>query len=121
MKTTKYGNENVDPETATGALKYLGYFALLIVITTVVVCAVEPDSLWVDRDRPQIEKLFDLFGGSLAMFGNTGLAFGEFGAAGNYGNLSGATKLIFSWAMIVGRLEIWCVLALFTKKFWTNR
>ena len=121
VKTTKYGNENVDPETATGALKYLGYFALLIVITTVVVCAVEPDSLWVDRDRPQIEKLFDLFGGSLAMFGNTGLAFGEFGAAGNYGNLSGATKLIFSWAMIVGRLEIWCVLALFTKKFWTNR
>ena len=121
VKTTKYGYENVDTETATSALKYLGYFALLIVITTVVVCAVEPDSLWSERDRPQIEKLFDLFGGSLAMFGNTGLAFGEFGAAGNYGNLSGLTKLIFSWAMIVGRLEIWCVLALFTKKFWTNR
>ena len=121
VKTTKYGFENVDTETATGALKYLGYFALLIVATTVVVCAVEPDSLWIERDRPQIEKLFDLFGGSLAMFGNTGLAFGEFGAAGNYGNLSGLTKLIFSWAMIVGRLEIWCVLALFTKRFWTNR
>lgn len=121
VKSTRFGNDNVDTETAASALRYLGYFAMLIVATTVVVSAIEPDALWVDRGRPQIEKLFDLFGGALAMFGNTGLAFGEFGAVGNYGGLSGATKLIFSWAMLVGRLEIWCVLALFTKNFWTNR
>ena len=77
--------------------------------------------MWLSHDRPQIEKLFDIFGGSLAMFVNTGLAFGEFGPTGNYGNLTDASKLIFSWAMVVGRLEIWCVLALFTKKFWNNR
>ena len=112
---------SVDSETAVGALKYAGFFAALIVATTVVVTAIEPDAMWLSHDRPQIEKLFDVFGGSLAMFGNTGLAFGEFGPTGNYGNLTDASKLIFSWAMVVGRLEIWCVLALFTKKFWNNR
>lgn len=121
VKTTKYGNVSIDAETAVGALKYAGYLAMLIIITTVVVGALEPDDMWLSHDRPQIEKLFDIFGGSLAMFVNTGLAFGEFGPTGNYGNLTDASKLIFSWAMVVGRLEIWCVLALFTKKFWNNR
>ena len=33
-----------------------------------------------DHGVSVFESFFDLFGGSLAMFGNTGLAFGEFGA-----------------------------------------
>lgn len=121
VKTARYGVARVDAATATEALKYACCFVALVVVVGFVATVIEPDALWSDRPRPQIEKLFDLMGGSLAMFGNTGLAFGEFGSAGNYASLTEPSKLLFSWAMIVGRLEIWCVLALFSKKFWNNR
>lgn len=121
VRVTKLGGNDVDSETAYGALKYLAYFAMLVVITTLVVSAIETDAMWITHDRPRIEKLFDIFGGTLAMFGNVGLAFGDFGSTGNYSGLTEVSKFIFSWAMIVGRLEIWCVLAVFSRKFWRNR
>lgn len=40
------------------------------------------------------------------------------GPAGNYGGLSDYVKVMLSFAMILGRLEVLTVLVLFTKSFW---
>ena len=40
------------------------------------------------------------------------------GPAGSYGGLSDYVKVILSFTMILGRLEVLTVLVLFTKSFW---
>ena len=46
--------------------------------------------------------------------GNTQLI----GPAGSYADLSDYVKIILSFAMILGRLEVLTILVLFTKSFW---
>lgn len=53
-----------------------------------------------------------------AMLSNTGIAFGQVGAAGNYFMYSDALKLYLSLLMIVGRLELFTIVILFTRSFW---
>lgn len=53
-----------------------------------------------------------------AMLSNTGIAFGEVGPSGNYGLYSDGLKLYLSLLMIVGRLELFTIVVLFTPSFW---
>jgi trk system potassium uptake protein TrkH len=50
--------------------------------------------------------------------GNVGPGLGEVGPAGNFSNLSDFTKVILSILMLLGRLELFTVLVLFTPAFW---
>jgi trk system potassium uptake protein TrkH len=56
--------------------------------------------------------------GVAATLGNVGPALGSLGPVCNYAHLPDFTKFIFILLMIVGRLEIIAVFALFTKSFW---
>lgn len=55
---------------------------------------------------------------SAAMISNTGIAFGDVGALGNYSMYSGGLKLYLSLLMIIGRLELFTIVILFTRSFW---
>ncbi len=51
---------------------------------------------------------------------NTGLAFGDLGPSNNFSIFSPGIRLFSSFMMIVGRLELFTVLILFTPRFWTG-
>lgn len=53
-----------------------------------------------------------------ASIGNIGPGLGEVGPAANYAGLPGLAKWLLSSLMIVGRLEIFPVLVLFTRDLW---
>jgi len=53
-----------------------------------------------------------------ASLGNVGPGLGEVGPAGNYSELSAFTKIILTLLMIIGRLELFTILVLFTPTFW---
>ena len=55
---------------------------------------------------------------SLAMLSNTGLAFGEIAEAGNYSMFAWPLKLVMALLMIIGRLELYSIIILFTRNFW---
>ncbi|HIU25712.1 MAG TPA: TrkH family potassium uptake protein [Candidatus Copromorpha excrementigallinarum] len=55
---------------------------------------------------------------ALAMLSNTGAAFGETASAGNFSAYHPLLKLYLSFLMIVGRLELFTIIILFTKNFW---
>ncbi len=55
---------------------------------------------------------------ALATVGNIGPGFGKIGPTLNYAFYPGYIKWFLSFAMMVGRLEIYTVLVLFTSKFW---
>lgn len=53
--------------------------------------------------------------------GNVGPALGNFGPVNNYANLPSIGKWWCSFLMLIGRLELFTVLILFTPFFWRNR
>lgn len=57
---------------------------------------------------------------SLSMIGNVGPAFGAASPANTLSEFSPAIKWAFSFAMMVGRLEIYTVLVLFLPHFWKD-
>ncbi len=59
--------------------------------------------------------------GTAATLGNIGPGYGTIGPMGSFGELTGATKLIFIADMIVGRLELIPFLAMLHPDFWSLR
>lgn len=55
---------------------------------------------------------------SLSMVGNIGPAFGTLGPTSNYGFLNGGLKLLYCFAMIAGRLELYNLLIFFLPDYW---
>lgn len=58
------------------------------------------------------------FTATLAMMSNTGAAFGETASLGNFSLFHPALKLYLSCLMIIGRLELFTVIIIFTRNFW---
>lgn len=57
---------------------------------------------------------------ALAMLSNTGAAFGDAAAAGNFSMFHPLLKLYLSGLMIMGRLELFTIMILFSKSFWSR-
>jgi len=55
---------------------------------------------------------------TLALLSNTGCGFGETAAMGSFSMFHPALKLYLSFLMIVGRLELFTIVVLFTRNFW---
>ena len=121
VRVTRVDGENVDKDTLHSAVTYIFVMAALVFVMTALVAAYEPDLIWLARGESQVEKVADLYVASVSMFANVGPAFGALGSFENYGELSDPTKFVFSWGMLLGRLEIWTVLSLFVPSFWRNR
>jgi len=59
--------------------------------------------------------------GSASAISNVGPGLGDvIGPNGNYSNLPNFSKLILSFGMLLGRLELFAVLVLFFPSFWKN-
>ena len=55
---------------------------------------------------------------TLAMLSNTGIGLGEGASIGNYSMFSNWLKPVMCLLMIIGRLEMFPIIILFTKNFW---
>lgn len=55
---------------------------------------------------------------SASCMGNNGLGYGVTGVAGGFGTLPAPVKIFFSLLMMTGRLEIFTVVVLASRKFW---
>ncbi len=55
-----------------------------------------------------------------ATLGNIGPGFGFVGPTHTYAEFSNASKLLLSFFMLLGRLELFTVIALFSPKFWRS-
>ena len=60
--------------------------------------------------------------GVAACLSSAGPGFGPVvGATGNYASMPAAAKLLLAFVMLLGRLEMYTVLILFSRKFWNGR
>jgi trk system potassium uptake protein TrkH len=60
-------------------------------------------------------------GVAASSLGNVGPALGDFGPVDNFYNMPTLGKWWSSFLMLIGRLELFTVLILFTPFFWRNR
>lgn len=101
----KFNNLNLSEDTLTRVFAFLFIYFIIIVIGTIIL-------LGVGLPIPEA------FGGMLSSLSCVGPAFGELGPAGNYANLPIFAKWFLSAVMLVGRLELFTVLVIFTPVFW---
>ena len=58
------------------------------------------------------------FSGMVTCISDVGPGLGEIGPANNFANIPSFSKWFMSFIMLVGRLELFTVLLLFTPIFW---
>lgn len=101
--TSKIGSKVIDAKIAE---KVWGFFSIYVFIFMFLLMAMLGTGL-------SFESAFSAVG---ACLNNLGPGLGD--VASNYTNVSGIGKIILCFAMILGRLEIFTLLVLFTPAFW---
>ena len=101
----KLNEKNVPQQTITNIMAFLIFYIFIIVVTVVVFCA-----SGVNFDES--------IGAAVSAIGNVGISIGQFGPAGTYAEFPTVAKWVMSFVMLIGRLEIFTVLLLFTRALW---
>lgn len=98
--------------TASGTVMTVAFFISLYMLL-ILVCWVVLMFLGVGFD--------EAFSVVVSSIGNVGPGLGDYGPAFSWNALPDAAKWILSFLMLIGRLEMFCVLLLFYPSFWKNR
>ncbi len=102
----RVGNHVVSTPVVVETLAFAVVFMLTVGITGIIVALLDP----VD--------LTTAFMASLACVSNVGPGLAMVGPTENFGFLSPGSKVVLSFAMLLGRLEFFAVLALLVPGFW---
>ncbi len=103
----KYHGEVVADSVLAGVWAFLMAYGLFAVGTTAIVAAYDYDLLTAAST-------------ALTAIGNVGPGLGEVGAYDNFAHYPALVKLALSACMLLGRLEIFTILVLFSRKFWQH-
>lgn len=101
----RYGNRSLSDEVVVNVLEYFFLHMLLFGVASLLIVHLGSDYL-------------TAFSGVAATLGNIGPGLGSVGPAGNFAAVSDLSKWIFSFLMLLGRLEIYTVLVLISPAFW---
>ena len=109
VRTIKVGKHAIDPDLKRNVLVYVMGIALLFALGTVALMLLE-SSRGID--------ITTAASASAATLNNIGPGLGSVGAAHNYAWFSDPSKIVMSILMVLGRLEIFTIVVLFTPRFW---
>lgn len=101
-------NDRIIPDNLN--ITILSFILLYILITFIGMLAIHFTGV------PLIEAV----GASTSAISNVGPGLGASGNFGHYNGFTGSAKIIMTVLMLIGRLEIFTILVLFTRSFWKN-
>lgn len=101
----KLNEKAVPQQTINNIMAFLIFYVFIIVVTVVIFCATG-----VNFDES--------IGAAVSAIGNVGISIGQFGPAGTYAEFPIVAKWVMSFVMLIGRLEIFTILLLFTRALW---
>ena len=101
----KLGGRTLNQEVANAVWGFVSLYIVCIVVLTLIVSGIEEDLV------TAVSVVF-------SAMNNLGPALGEAGA--NWGSLNNSTKWLMSFAMLLGRLEIFTILVLLTPSYWKH-
>jgi trk system potassium uptake protein TrkH len=101
----RVGNRVIDPNVSRKVLSFFILYMLLFLTGAAILTT-------------QGIHIQDALTLSMASIGNIGPAIGQYGPAGNYASLPELGKWAMAALMLIGRLELFTVMALFSVPFW---
>ncbi len=101
----RLNGKSVDTGVVRNILAFVLFFIILFFVGTLIMTFMGLD-------------LVSAMGAVIACLGNIGPGIGSVGPAENYAHIPAAGKWLLSFYMLVGRLELFTVLILFTPAFW---
>ena len=101
----KLNDKAIPQQTINNIMAFLIFYIFIIAITVVIFCA-----SGVNFDES--------IGAAVSAIGNVGISIGQFGPSGTYAEFPTIAKWVMSFVMLIGRLEIFTVLLLFTRTLW---
>ena len=110
-----------DKDLRRNIMVYFGLILVIFVFSWMALVTIEPDNTWTLNGQPASNKLIDCASGVAATLNNIGPGLGIVGATNHYSYFSVPSKITFTWLMMVGRLEIFTILVLFSPRFWRTR
>jgi len=105
VTAVKIGNTPVQEEVLSGVMAFVMFYMIIFIVASLLLAV-------------QGHDLVSSVAAVAATLGNIGPGFGMVGPATTYSALSGFSKLLLSFCMILGRLEIYTVIALLSPRFW---
>ena len=101
----RIGDRFISDEVVRNTLGFSLIYLSIFVLTAFVLTAFNLD-------------LLSAIGASASAIGNVGPAFGAFGPTDNYALLHPIGKWMLTFCMLLGRLEIFTIMVLFSRTFW---
>ena len=101
----RIGDRFISDEVVRNTLGFFLIYLSIFVLTSFVLTAFNLD-------------LLSAIGASASAIGNVGPAFGAFGPTDNYALLHPIGKWMLTVCMLLGRLEIFTIMVLFSRTFW---
>ncbi len=121
VRPLRLGGEPVeDPDLRNNVLVYFGLILVIFVFSWMFLVTVEPDQTWIAGGQPKENKLIDAASSINATLNNIGPGLGVVGATQNYAVFTPVAKILFTFLMMIGRLEIFVILVLFMPSFWRS-
>ena len=108
VQVIRVGGKTVDERVVSNTNAYLSAYVIIVILSF----------LALSLDRFSIETNLSAV---LACFNNIGPGLAAVGPTCNFGGYSDLSKLILSLDMLAGRLEIFPILILFSRKSWRKR
>ncbi len=122
VRPLRLGRQAVeDKSLRKNILVYFGMILAIFAISWLLTITLEPNSTWNDNGYSHEHKLIDAASCVTATLNNIGPGLGVVGATNNYTHFTMPVKLIFIGLMMIGRLEIFVILALFFPRFWRTQ
>ena len=101
----KINGNPVSQQTINNVMAFMVLYILTVVVSILVFCA-----LGVNFDES--------IGAAFSAIGNIGPCLGQYGPAGTFASFPTLGKWIMTFVMLIGRLEIFTVILLFTRALW---
>ena len=109
VKPVRFNGSALSSDQLRRANMYIWVFMFIYILS----------ALFLSLDNKN-ESILDALNYSQAMITNTGTSIGSLGDAGLATGFSPFSKLVMSFEMLCGRLEIYPVLMLFSRSFWKS-
>lgn len=103
--TAKVNGKPVGRQTMDNISAFFFWYIVIVVVTILIFCATGLD-------------FENAVGTAFSAIGNVGITIGDYGPSGSYANFPVVAKWWASLVMVVGRLEIFTILLLFSPTLW---
>ncbi|MBR6116248.1 MAG: TrkH family potassium uptake protein [Paludibacteraceae bacterium] len=101
----RFNGRTVNEQTTSNVMAFMFFYIVIIILASLIFCA-----SGVNFD--------EAIGTAVSGIGNVGVSIGQFGPLGSYVDYPTTAKWTMTAVMLIGRLEIFTVLLLFSKALW---